>query len=102
MTPFIPHFECGLALDCSIDQLLNFARAGIRLQPKQLMACAAARECDLPDGPVAVGFGGGRCGGKSFWSLAQIGLDDCQRAPNLKCLLLRKTAKSNLEHFEDL
>ncbi|HOC56441.1 MAG TPA: terminase family protein, partial [Verrucomicrobiota bacterium] len=30
------------------------------------------------------------------------GVDDCQRVPGLKCLLLRKVGKANLEHFEDL
>jgi phage terminase large subunit len=29
-------------------------------------------------------------------------VDDCQRVPGLKCLLLRKVGKANLEHFEDL
>jgi hypothetical protein len=31
-----------------------------------------------------------------------MGGDDCQRVPGLKCLLLRKVGKANLEHFEDL
>jgi hypothetical protein len=31
-----------------------------------------------------------------------MGVDDCQRVPDLKCLLLRKVGKANLEHFEDL
>ena len=31
-----------------------------------------------------------------------MGADDCQRVPGLKCLLLRKVGKSNLESFEDL
>jgi hypothetical protein len=30
-----------------------------------------------------------------------MGVDDCQRLPGLKCLLLRKQAKSNIENFED-
>ena len=30
------------------------------------------------------------------------GADDCQRVPGLKCLLLRKVGKANMEHFEDL
>ena len=34
--------------------------------------------------------------------LAQMGADDCQRLPRLKCLLLRKVGKANAEHFEDL
>ena len=66
------------------------------------MASAAARRCDLPDGPSAVGYGGARGGGKSHWLLAQMGADDCQRVPGLKCLLLRKVGKANMENFEDL
>jgi hypothetical protein len=72
------------------------------LQPRQLAASAAARLCDAPDGPTAVGYGGARGGGKSHWLLAQMGADDCQRVPGLKCLLLRKVGKANTEHFEDL
>ena len=49
-----------------------------------------------------MGYGGARGGGKSHWLLAQMGVDDCQRVPELKCLLLRKVGKANLEHFEDL
>jgi hypothetical protein len=47
-------------------------------------------------------MGGSRGGGKSFWLLAQMGVDDCQRVPGLKCLLLRRVGKSNLEHLDDL
>src|SRR5215471_5814531 len=87
---------------CPRDQMENFIRAGIILQPRQLAASAAARLCDKPDGPVAIGYGGARGGGKSHWLLSQMGADDCQRTPGLKCLLLRKVGKANLEHFEDL
>jgi hypothetical protein len=66
------------------------------------LASAAARHCDEADGPTAVGYGGARGGGKSHWLLAQMGADDCQRVPGLKCLLLRKVGKANMEHFEDL
>jgi len=80
----------------------RFAVADIVLQPRQLAASAAARLCDAPDGPTAVGYGGARGGGKSHWLLAQMGADDCQRVAGLKCLLLRKVGKANLENFEDL
>lgn len=50
---------------CPIDQLENFIRAGIVLQPKQLEASAVARLCDEPDGPTMLGFGGARGGGKA-------------------------------------
>ena len=51
---------------------------------------------------MAIGYGGARGGGKSHWLLAQMGADDCQRVAGLKCLLLRKVGKANLEQFEDL
>jgi len=72
------------------------------LQERQLAASAAARLCDTPGGPTAVGDGGARGGGKSHWLLAQMGADDCMRVPGLKCLLLRKVGKANMENFEDL
>src|SRR3989449_10959681 len=80
----------------------NFVRAGVVLQNRQLAASAAARLCDRAEGPTAVGYGGARGGGKSHWLLAQMGGDDCQRVSGLKCLLLRKVGKANMEHFEDL
>ena len=95
-------FQTGLQQGCPRDQLLNFVRAGIVLQPRQLAASAAARLCDQPGGPKAVGYGGARGGGKTHWLFAQMGADDCQRVPGLKCLLLRKVGKSNLENFEGL
>jgi phage terminase large subunit len=97
-----PYFRAGKAAGCPADQMLNFARAGLVLHPKQLRASAAARECDRDGGPTSVGMGGARAGGKSFWVVAQMGADDCQRLPGLKCLLLRKVGKSNRENFEDL
>ena len=102
MSNFNPYIIQALAAGCPEDQILNFGRAGIILQERQLAASAAARLCDQPDGPTAVGYGGARGGGKSHWLLAQMGADDCQRVPGLKCLLLRKVGKANMEHFEDL
>ena len=92
----------AVAAGCPMDQTFNLVRAETWLQERQLAASAAARLCDQPDGPTAVGYGGARGGGKSHWLLAQMGVDDCQRVPELKCLLLRKVGKANLEHFEDL
>src|SRR5262249_49758424 len=92
----------GLLAGCPPGQMENFIRAGIILQPRQLAASAAARLCDQPNGPTAIGYGGARGGGKSHWLLAQMGADDSQRYPGLKCLLLRKVSKSNREHFDDL
>ena len=87
---------------CPMDQTFNLVKGKAWLQERQLIACAAARQCDKPDGPTAIGYGGARGGGKSHWLLAQMGVDDCQRVAGLKCLLLRKVGKANLEHFEDL
>lgn len=87
---------------CPADQAQNFLLRGIVLQPRQLLASAAARECDRSDGPTEIGYGGARGGGKSHWLLAQMGGDDCQRVPGLKCLLLRKVGKANMENLEDL
>jgi phage terminase large subunit len=95
-----PHLASSLG--CPADQVRKFQRADVLLQPRQLLASAAARECDAPNGPRAIGFGGARGGGKSHWLVAQLGADDCQRLAGLKCLLLRKSAKSNRENFQDL
>ncbi len=102
MTPWERYFLAGRRAGCPQDQMDRFQQADVILQERQLAACAAARLCDQPDGPTAVGYGGARGGGKSHWLLAQLGADDCQRMPGLKCLLLRKVGKANLEHFEDL
>jgi hypothetical protein len=102
MTPWERYFLVGRRAGCPQDQMQRFERADVILQQRQLVASAAARLCDAPDGPTAIGYGGARGGGKSHWLLAQMGADDCQRVPGLKCLLLRKVGKANLEHFEDL
>jgi phage terminase large subunit len=85
-----------------MDQTFNLVKGEAWLQERQLAACAAARLCDKAGGPTGIGYGGARGGGKSHWLLAQMGVDDCQRVEGLKCLLLRKVGKANLEHFEDL
>jgi len=102
MTPLELFLAAGREAGCPRDQMEHFARAGVVLQPRQLAASAAARLCDHADGPTAVGYGGARGGGKSHWLLAQMGADDCQRVPGLKCLLLRKVGKSVMESFDDL
>ena len=94
--------NAAIGAGCPEDQTRNFVAAKLWLQERQLAASAAARLCDRPDGPTAIGYGGARGGGKSHWMLAQLGADDCQRVPGLKALLLRRVGKANLEHFEDL
>src|SRR6478672_3953807 len=101
-SPVVAYASLGQSRGCPSDQLLNFARARISLHARQLEASAASRLCDNPDGPTFIGYGGARGGGKSHWLLSQMGADDCQRCPGLKCLLIRKVGKANMEHFEDL
>jgi hypothetical protein len=55
------------SLGCPANQIANFQRANIVLQPAQLAASAAARSCDLPGGPTEIGYGGG----KSRWLMVQ-------------------------------
>src|SRR5437764_15046904 len=102
MTALERYLAAGREAGCPGEQMANFVRAGVILQPRQLAASAAARLCDRADGPTAVGYGGARGGGKSPWPLAQKGTDDFERVSGLKCLLVRKGVKANVEHFEDL
>ncbi len=102
MTPLEQYLLYGRQAGCPKEQMANFGKAGVILQPRQLAASAAARLCDKANGPTAIGYGGARGGGKSHWLLAQMGADDCQRVAGLKCLLLRKVGKANMENFEDL
>ena len=77
-------------------------RAELWLQERQLAASAAARLCDQPDGPTASRLRRGPGRREVALAPGADGGDDCQRVPELKCLLLRKVGKANLEHFEDL
>lgn len=102
-TPLLDRYTAAArAAGCSLEQMRRFWNAGVVLQPRQLAAAAAARLCDEPGGPAEIGYGGARGGGKSHFLVAQMAVDDCQRAPGLKCLLLRKVGKANQESFEDL
>ncbi len=94
--------DAARAVGCPRDQIENFLRAGVVLQPKQLAFAAAARLCDAPDGPTEIGFGGARMGGKSHSMLSQVGADDCIRHPGAKWLFLRKVGTSGRESFEAL
>jgi phage terminase large subunit len=95
------YLAAARAVGCPPDQLRNFRAAGIVLQPRQLRASALAREGDHEGGPVEVGYGGARNGGKSHWGMAQV-VEDCLRRDGLKALVLRKVGKANRENFEDL
>lgn len=84
------------------DQASNLVSKAYVPLPWQWKFHAACREADKQGGPVKVGAGGARGPGKSHAVLSQIGLDDCQRVKNLKCLFLRQTGKAAQESFEDL
>lgn len=91
------------------DQIDNFHRARIILQPKQLEFSAWARQVDaaraiegVERGAPEVGMGGAKGPGKSYGVYTQMTVDDCQRYDGLKWLYLRMTGKRALEQIEDL
>ncbi len=98
------YMVAGRDAGCPQDQILNFIKAGLFLNPVQLKMSAKARECDrqAEDAPTAVGVGGARGGSKSFWGFSQVFADDLQRYPGLKFLILRKTAKAMREQLRDM
>jgi len=101
LAAFAPMWQYGAKVGCKKEQLENFTKANLFLQPKQLQFCAAARECDLDGGPTAALFGGGRGAAKTHGVWGQVFADDCQRKPGLKCLILRKVGKANKEQIND-
>lgn len=94
--------RAALAAGMTADQIARFWRARYLPQPRQMDFHAACRLADYGYGPTHIGFGGARGPGKSHAMVAQIALDDCQRQPGLKCLLLRRVGKSVREGLEDL
>lgn len=94
--------EAGRHAGCPRDQIERFVGSGYVAQPHQLALHALARRADDATGPVLIGFGGRRGPGKTHATLAQIGLDDCQRVAGLKYLFLRKVAKAGRESFDDV
>jgi phage terminase large subunit len=84
------------------DQVENFIKGGYVPFPWTLPFHAAARQADRADMFDEIAAGGSRDPGKSHAIMAQVGLDDCQRAPGLKFLFLRKVMKTAGESFDDL
>ena len=84
------------------DQIRNFITAGYVALDGMLPFHAAAREADELNGPEWIALGGKRGPGKSHTAMAQVGLDDCQRIPELKVLFLRKIKISASESVEDI
>lgn len=102
LTPLDRYVAEAHAAGCPADQVRNLVECGVVLQPRQLLASAAARLCDHADGPTFVAYGGARGGGKSHWAFAQAVCDDMRRYPGLKVLSLRKVGVSGKEQVEDL
>ena len=102
MTSLEAYLTAARDAGCPPDQIRNFVECGIVLTPRQLKASAYCRQCDHEGGPVMVGTGGARGGGKSHWAIAQAVCDDMRRFPGLKFLTLRKVGKSGKEQVQDL
>lgn len=98
---YVAILSAGKEAGCPLDQMENFTKASVALQPHQLHFCSYARQCDLTDGPTAIMFGGGRGAAKTHGVWAQVFCDDCQRFPGLKVLILRKVGKANKEQIND-
>jgi len=94
--------RAGVAAGCPRDQIENFMAGGYVATPKGLEFHALARKADNADGPVQIGDGGARGGGKSHTTFAQVVHDDSMRMPGLKTLFLRSVGKAARESFEDL
>lgn len=99
---FQAHINLGRDKGLAMDQQQRFLKAGIVMQERQMEFCAAARLCDAPEGPTAIGYGGGRGSAKSHGVFTQMAVDDCQRVNGLKFLYLRKLGKTNREQFDDI
>ncbi len=102
MTALSRYLTTAAKANCPPDQIRNFRQGEYCAQPKQLRFHAAARLADADGGPTQIGYGGARGGAKSHGLFAQLTLDDCQRAPGIKALYLRKTGTRAREQFEDL
>ncbi len=84
------------------DQTSRFVKGGYVVLEQCMSFHAAARLADLPDGPEEIALAGTRGSAKSRTVMSQVGLDDCQRVPNLKWLFLRKIMKTAAEALDDL
>ncbi len=94
--------EAAKAAGCPRDQVERFITSGYVPLEGMLPFHAAAREADKVGGPEWIALGGKRGPGKSHTTMAQVGLDDCQRVPGLKGLFLRKIQKAARESLEDV
>jgi phage terminase large subunit len=106
ITPLERMIQTAHDAGCPRDQVERFLQAGyVPLVPAWGLH-AAARQKDIRGTEILetsiIGFGGSRGGGKSHASMAQMGIDDCQRVPGLRCLFLRKVKKSAAESFDEL
>ena len=101
-SPWDRYAEAAKTAGCPKDQFDTFVKAGYIATPPQLLFHSAARRADLPGLPYLLGLGGTRGSAKSHCGFGQMAIDDCQREPDLKCLILRQTQKAAGEQFQDL
>lgn len=83
------------------DQAARFISAGYVALKPMLKFHAAARYADVSE-VREIMLDGTRGSAKSHAIIAQVGIDDCQRAPGIKVLFLRQTQRAASESFEDL
>ena len=84
------------------DQIETFLQAGQIVLPSMMEFHRLAREADNPNGPEEIALAGSRGPGKTYTTMQQVGLDDCQRVSGLKFLFLRKIMKTAAESLDDL
>lgn len=96
------YIEAARAAGCFQEQITRFCSAGYVALPGMLDFHAAAAEVNTRNGVTELMQEGTRGSAKSHGVIAQVGLDDCQAVPELKCLFLRQTQKAAGESFEDL
>jgi phage terminase large subunit len=96
------YFTAAHKAGCPEDQIRMFASSGYVALPNILPFHSLARQIDQHNGVDEVLLDGTRGSAKSHAVIAQIGLDDCQRAPGIKVLFLRQTLKAAGESFDDL
>ncbi|CAK0768394.1 phage terminase large subunit [Gammaproteobacteria bacterium] len=96
------YLEAAKNAGCSPDQLRLFVSCGYVALPVMLPFHALARQIDQHNGVTEVLLDGTRGSAKSHAVIAQVCIDDCERAPGIKVLFLRQTERAASESFEDL
>jgi phage terminase large subunit len=96
------YLEQAKSAGLSKEQISLFVSFGYVALPVMLPFHALARQIDNRIGVDSVLLDGTRGSAKSHACIAQVCLDDCQRAPGTKWLFLRQTERAAGESFGDL